>query len=82
MDVSWNLNGEDKFANARCLDISVGGLCLEIGEPIPERTSLGLRADQIDFIGKAAVRHIQRQGAKYNLGLELIWDTSDAPVAC
>ena len=74
MDVSWSLNGESRFARAKCLDISVGGLCLEIAERIPVLTPLRLRADQIDFIGTAAVRHVQPQGAKYNMGLELIWE--------
>ena len=82
MDVSWSFNGESKFAKARCVDISVGGLCLEIAERIPVLTPLRLQADQLDFIGRAAVRHIESRGSKYNVGLELLWETADVPTSC
>ena len=74
MDVSWTSHGESRFAKARSLDISIGGLCLEIAERIPEQTPLKLRADQIDFVGRAAVRHVECLGARYSMGLQLIWE--------
>ena len=70
--ISWEgTNGCPKYAQARCLDISEGGLRIEVPEPIPVRSRVSICADRINLAGSATVKHVVRQGAKYVLGLEL-----------
>ena len=72
--ISWeDERGTSKYAQGRCLDVSEGGLGIEIEvfEPIPVRSRVSLRADRINFHGSGVVKHIARRGGKYILGLEL-----------
>jgi hypothetical protein len=72
--ISWeDERGVSKYAQGRCLDVSEGGLGIEIEvfELIPVRSRVSLRADRINFHGSGAVKHIARRGGKYILGLEL-----------
>jgi hypothetical protein len=63
--------GLSKYAKAKCLDVSAEGMRIEVAEPIPVRSRLSLRADQINFGGSASVRHSVSRGSKYVLGLNL-----------
>src|SRR5437016_1019515 len=70
--ISWETaNGDIKFAEAKCLDVSENGLRIEVPESIPVRTILSLRADLFDLAGSAVVKHVARHGSKCILGLEL-----------
>jgi hypothetical protein len=70
--ISWeDEHGLTKFAHAKCIDVSEGGLRIEVGEPIPLRSQVSLRADQIGISGSATVRNIAWRGCKYILGLNL-----------
>ena len=70
--LSWeDERGQPRFVQAKCLDISESGLRVETSQPIPLRTGLILRAERINLSGPATVRHSQRYGAKYILGIEL-----------
>ncbi|MGD1091423.1 MAG: PilZ domain-containing protein [Bryobacteraceae bacterium] len=70
--LSWeDERGQPKFVQSKCLDISESGLRVETSQPIPLRTCLMLRAERINLSGAATVRHSQRYGAKYILGIEL-----------
>ena len=70
--ISWeDERGLSKYAKAKCLDVSEGGLRIEMTEPIPVLSRLSLRADQINLGGAASVRHISSRGCKYVLGLNL-----------
>lgn len=70
--ISWqDANGETKYAQAKCLDISEGGLRIETPGSVSVRTYLSLRADRIKLAGSATVKHVVRNGSKYTLGLEL-----------
>ena len=55
----------------KCLDISEEGIRVEVPESIPARTNVMLRAEQLNLTGSAIVKHIERQGLSYFLGLEL-----------
>lgn len=70
--ISWeNERGLTSHAKAKCLDISEEGLRIEVAEPIPIRSTVLLRADQINLGGSASVRHVTWRGCKYILGLNL-----------
>jgi hypothetical protein len=70
--ISWeDEHGLTKFAHAKCIDVSEGGLRIEVGEPIPVRSQISLRADRINLSGSATVRNIGWRGCKYILGLNL-----------
>ena len=70
--ISWeDEQGLIRFARAKCIDVSEGGLRIEVGEPIPVRSQISLRADRINFSGSATVRNTAWRGCKYILGLNL-----------
>ncbi len=70
--ISWeDEQGLVRYAHAKCLDISVDGLRVEVAELIPIRSRLLLRADRINFSGSATVRSVAWRGCKYILGLNL-----------
>jgi hypothetical protein len=70
--LSWeDERGQPKFVQSKCLDISESGLRVETPQPIPVRTCVMLRAERINLSGSATVRHSQRYGSKYILGIEL-----------
>jgi hypothetical protein len=70
--ISWEAaNGESRYADVKCFDVSESGLRIEAPESIPVRTRLSLRADMVDLAGSAVVKHIARHGSKFILGLEL-----------
>ena len=62
--------GNDKFANARTLDISESGMRVEMPEPLVERSYVVLRAESVGLRGQASVRSCSRTGSKYTIGLE------------
>jgi hypothetical protein len=63
--------GETRYAQGQCIDVSEGGLLVEVRTPIAARTRLTLNAERIQWSGSASVRHVERYGSKYILGLEL-----------
>ena len=70
--ISWeDESGHGKYANANCLEISEGGLLIEVPVPIPVRTDVMLRAERINFAGSANVKHTRKRGSKFLLGVEL-----------
>jgi hypothetical protein len=72
LSIFWeNERGQAKYLRAKFLDISERGLRVEIPEPVPVGAYVSLRADRIILSGSAVVRHVERCGAKYFLGLEL-----------
>jgi hypothetical protein len=70
--VSWeDARGIPKYALARCVEISEGGVRIETPEPIPVYTNVSLRANHLNLSGCATVKHMARKGSKYVLGLEM-----------
>ncbi len=70
--ISWvDPQGLPKYASATCQDVSEAGIRIETPAPIPLYTNVSLRADQIKLVGSATVKHLERHGLKYILGLEM-----------
>jgi|GraSoiStandDraft_16_1057320.scaffolds.fasta_scaffold1108463_1 hypothetical protein len=70
--VGWeDAQGHMKYAQTKCVDISAGGLRIELPEPIPMGSYVTVRADRINLAGRAMVRYKARHGAKFIHGLEL-----------
>ena len=70
--ISWqDERGLPKYASVKCLNISPEGMCIETAVPIPVRSTLLLRADQINLGGSASVRRTTWRKCKYVLGLNL-----------
>src|SRR5579864_7140267 len=71
VQVMWkDRDGGDKFANARTLDISEDGMCIEMPEPLDERSHVSFRCDKLKLHGQASVRTCQRNRNRYLVGLE------------
>lgn len=71
--VTWQDHlGNDKFANARCFDISESGLRLEVPEALPVHAQITLRSSDLRLHGRASVKHCSKQGTKYILGVEFV----------
>lgn len=76
--VIWrDARGENKFANARAVDISKSGMRLQMPEAPPLHTYVTLRATKLGLVGNASVRYCLRTksshyavGAEFTAGLE------------
>jgi hypothetical protein len=69
--VAWTDRlGGDKFLNGQTVDISVGGIRVEVREPIEKHTYVTVRCSAMGLHGRASVRTCSRKGMKYVLGLE------------
>jgi len=70
--VLWqDARGQDKFVNAKALDISESGLRLQMPEPMPKQRYLTLRAPKLGLLGHASVKHCSRSsGSKFVIGVE------------
>jgi hypothetical protein len=69
--LSWTEPGGENYVMGRCLDISVGGLGVEVAKRIPVGTEVRVRADWVNLDGAATVRHIRERGGVFHTGLEL-----------
>ena len=71
LQIVWrDREGEEKYTNARTLDVSESGMRIEVPEPLPERSYVTLRADKLGLHGSASVRSCVRKGTRYLVGLE------------
>jgi PilZ domain-containing protein len=70
--VLWrDLGGQDKFFNAKALDISECGLRLQMPEAMATQRYLTLQAPKLGLLGQASVRHCTRSsGSKFVIGVE------------
>lgn len=70
--LAWeDAQGQTKFANGQCLDVSESGMRIEVNTSIAPRTRIMLNAERMKLSGSATVKHVVRYGSKYLLGLEL-----------
>jgi hypothetical protein len=69
--LSWIEPGGENHVMGRCLDISVGGLGVEVAKRIRVGTEVRVRADWVNLDGAATVRHSREQGGVFHIGLEL-----------
>ena len=70
--VRWRDNrGEDKFTNARALDICESGMRLQMPEAISRQAYVVLSAPKLGLVGHASVRHCaQSRSTKFAVGVE------------
>ena len=68
--LSWQMNGNVKFARGRCIDLSESGMRVEVPEAIALRSYVTVSAEKIKLSTNASVRHCVRKGGKFVLGLE------------
>lgn len=71
MRISWEDQGEACFAAGRCIDLSEDGMRVEVARQIRPGARLLIAAERLKLSGAASVRHAQRYGGKYLLGLQL-----------
>lgn len=70
--LTWtNSAGTAFHVLGKCVDASRQGMKIEVSDPIPLLTSVGISVERIGFAGSASVRHIVRTGRKYTVGLYL-----------
>jgi hypothetical protein len=82
VSVFWDDDqGSTKYVHVKFLDISEGGMRIEVPEPIPIGAHISLRAERMNLVGSAVVKHAVRCGSKYLLGLELSEMLRDQVVA-
>jgi hypothetical protein len=73
--VMWrDSRGEDKFANAKVLDVSESGLRMQLPEAVPFQTRITLRAIKLGLHGQGSVRHCSRSGTRYSIGVQFASD--------
>jgi hypothetical protein len=84
LHIAWEEDyGSPKYARGKCLDVSEGGLRIEVEvfEPIPVRSRVSLRADRINLHASGTVKHAARRGSTYIVGLELSQALSEQALA-
>ena len=81
MRISWEDQGSPRFSMARCIDLSEGGLRIEVSQPVRPGTVIQIGAERIQLAGAACVKRMERYGSKYLLGLQLTQATLGKTVA-
>jgi len=77
--------GAVKMARTKAINISEGGICLELPEAAMPQTLVRFQSDRFNVSGAGYVRHCNRAGTKWIVGLEfaegLRWSPPDGEVA-
>lgn len=68
--VIWtDSRGEPQYLAGKTVDISERGIRVELPQPVPVRTHIGLRSESLGLACSGSVRHCGRRGAKYFVGI-------------
>ncbi|HSB14513.1 MAG TPA: PilZ domain-containing protein [Bryobacteraceae bacterium] len=71
IDVSWRSSlGSPRREQGRCVDMSAGGLRMELQDPILVGTPVSFHLLQTKRAGTAFVRHCTPDGSKFYIGVE------------
>src|SRR5437899_12235416 len=71
LQVFWlDTTGKMKMARTRALNISEGGMAIELPEAAAPMSLIRFESNRYKIQGSGAVRHCQRVGPKYAGGLE------------
>lgn len=70
MRISWEDQHQPCFATVRSIDLSEGGLRIELGQQVPRGTRILVAAERLQLSGSAFVQRVERYGARYLLGLQ------------
>ncbi len=69
--ISWeDMDGLTQHSQGRCLDLSPGGLRVELKDPLHAPTRIKFRVLETGATGVAVVRHCQRRRSKYVVGAQ------------
>ena len=79
--ISWEDQGQPRFATGKCVDISEAGLRIEIPEKVRPGTVIQVASERIKLAGAATVKHASHRGGKCQLGLELTQFTLNNVIA-
>jgi hypothetical protein len=71
LQISWlDLSGKMKMTRGRALNISEGGMAVELPEAAMPQSMLRFQSDRHKLMGSGAIRYCRRVGTKYIVGLE------------
>ncbi|UCF38824.1 MAG: PilZ domain-containing protein [Acidobacteriota bacterium] len=71
--ISWQDSaGTAHEVRGHCLDLSAGGLRMELRDPIEPGTSIKFEVLTRNLRGEASVRHCTAVGAKYEIGVQFL----------
>ena len=71
-DLFWqDVDASHKSTRARGIEISEHGASVRSPKPILRNSVIQIRGRQVQYDGKATVRHCQKRGLSYIIGLEL-----------
>jgi hypothetical protein len=71
LQVSWlDTSGKLKMARTKAINISEGGMAIELPEGAMPLSMIRFRSDRYKLMGSGAVRHCHRVGSKYIVGIE------------
>ena len=78
--ISWqDADGQIQFTNVKGVDLSDSGILVESSAPINVDSFVRVHAEQFGFTCAAVVRHRERRGALYTIGLEFRRSTAQPP---
>jgi hypothetical protein len=73
LQVSWlDASGNMKVVRTRALNISEGGMAIELPEAAMPLSMVRFQSDRFKVRGAGAVRHCRRVGSKWIVGIEFI----------
>jgi hypothetical protein len=73
LQVSWlDASGAMKMARTRALNISEGGIAIELPDAAMPLSMVRFQSDRFKVRGAGSVRHCRRMGTKWIVGLEFI----------
>src|SRR5882724_1807241 len=71
LQVSWlDLSGKMKMTRTRALNISEGGIAIELPEAATPLSLMRFQSGRFKVMGAGAVRHCHRVGSRWVVGLE------------
>jgi len=71
LQVCWlDLSGAMKMARTRALNISEGGIALELPEAAMPQSMVRFQSDKFKIRGQGVVRHCRRAGTRFIVGLQ------------
>ncbi len=63
-------DGSTRKINARGIDMSGAGVCVELSKPVAPGSRVYVQVKQLKLMGTGVVRHCVSRGGKYRVGLE------------
>ena len=73
LQVSWlDMEGKMKMTRSRGLNISEGGMCIELPDPAAPMSLVRFQSSRFKVMGSGAVRHCRRAGSRFIVGLEFV----------